>query len=65
MSSQEKKVHKYTKGEGSESAQADTGVVERGRKIAEKADELVEQIDEILEENAEAFLKQFVQRSGE
>jgi ubiquitin-like protein Pup len=38
---------------------------EKGRELKEKMDGLVDQIDDIMEENAEQFLKNFVQRGGE
>ena len=65
MSTQEKKVKEPSReAEGGE-VKPNTAVVDRARKIAEKADELIEEIDEILEQNAEEFVKHFVQRSGE
>ena len=66
MSMQEKKVKEPAKKEDrDEGVKPNAAVVERGRKITEKADELIEEIDEILERNAEEFVKHFVQRSGE
>ena len=65
MSTQEKKTKESPREDGSGEVKPNTAVVDRARKIAEKADELIEEIDEILEQNAEEFVKHFVQRSGE
>ena len=65
MSTQEKKVKEPAREVESGDVKPNTAVVDRARKITEKADELIEEIDEILEQNAEEFVKHFVQRSGE
>jgi prokaryotic ubiquitin-like protein Pup len=36
-----------------------------GKKIKEDIDKLLDEIDDILEENAEEFVKSYVQRGGE
>lgn len=36
-----------------------------GRRLSETLDRLVDEIDDVLEENAEAFVKGYVQRGGE
>lgn len=38
---------------------------QKAEEIKEEADTLVDQIDEILEENAETFVKSFIQKGGE
>jgi ubiquitin-like protein Pup len=38
---------------------------EKGKKLKEEMDELVDEIDEVLEENAEEFVKNYIQRGGE
>lgn len=38
---------------------------EEGKKIADHAKEVVDQIDEVLTENAEEFVKTYVQKGGE
>ncbi|MFY9461844.1 MAG: ubiquitin-like protein Pup [Candidatus Sungiibacteriota bacterium] len=47
----------------------DTGanpeVAKKGKKIKEDLDKLLDEIDDILEENAEEFVKSYVQRGGE
>ncbi len=37
----------------------------RGEEVAEKIDELLDEIDSVLEENAEEFVKNYVQKGGE
>jgi ubiquitin-like protein Pup len=38
---------------------------ERGETIKEDLDRIIDEIDEVLEENAEEFVKNYVQRGGE
>lgn len=40
-------------------------VAERGKKIKEDLDKLMDEIDSVLEENAEEFMKSYVQRGGQ
>jgi ubiquitin-like protein Pup len=40
-------------------------LAKKGKKIKEDLDNLLDEIDEILEENAEEFVKSYVQRGGE
>ena len=47
------------KGEGS------TKMAKKGEKLKEEMDALVDEIDEVLEENAEEFVKNYVQRGGQ
>ena len=37
----------------------------RGEEVAEKIDDLLDEIDAVLEENAEEFVKNYVQKGGE
>ncbi len=37
----------------------------RGQEVAEKIDDLLDEIDTVLEENAEEFVKNYVQKGGE
>jgi ubiquitin-like protein Pup len=48
-----------------EGASAKTEVAKKGKKIKEDIDKLLDEIDDILEENAEEFVKSYVQRGGE
>lgn len=38
---------------------------ERGETLKEDLDRIIDEIDEVLEENAEEFVKNYVQRGGE
>ena len=40
-------------------------VSEKAERLKEEADQLVDRIDEVLEENAESFVKAFIQKGGE
>jgi ubiquitin-like protein Pup len=56
------------KGEGGEEAGAGGGpqkLAKRGKELKESMDALVDEIDEVLEENAEEFVKNYVQRGGQ
>ena len=37
----------------------------KGKKLKDEMDRLVDEIDDVLEENAEEFVKSYVQRGGE
>ncbi len=55
-------------GEGTEAGKADGGqkkIAKRGEELKEEMDGLIDEIDEVLEENAEEFVKNYVQRGGE
>ncbi len=43
----------------------EAGPSSRGEDVAEKIDDLLEEIDTVLEENAEEFVKNYVQKGGE
>ena len=40
-------------------------MAKKGKELKEDMDALVDEIDEVLEENAEEFVKNYVQRGGE
>ena len=46
-------------------AAANPEVSKKGKKIKEDLDKLLDEIDDILEENAEEFVKSYVQRGGQ
>jgi prokaryotic ubiquitin-like protein Pup len=50
--------------ETSESRPA-SNIKERGETLKEDLDRIIDEIDEVLEENAEEFVKNYVQRGGE
>lgn len=55
----------------SDNAQTDSSetpasnLTEKGEELKEDMDALIDEIDEVLEENAEEFVKNYVQRGGE
>jgi ubiquitin-like protein Pup len=56
------------RGGGGEAGEAGAGpqkLAKKGEKLKEELDALVDEIDEVLEENAEEFVKNYVQRGGE
>ena len=48
-----------------ENNKGSTEVVEKGKKIKGDLDELLDGIDDLLEENAEEFVRSYVQKGGE
>jgi prokaryotic ubiquitin-like protein Pup len=50
---------------GEDSAESTTDVQERHEKLSEDVDAILDEIDEVLEENAEEFVRSFVQKGGE
>jgi ubiquitin-like protein Pup len=64
--STQKKTPKKGGGEGEErDASGSQKLAKRGKELKEEMDALVDEIDEVLEENAEEFVKNYVQRGGE
>jgi prokaryotic ubiquitin-like protein Pup len=41
------------------------GASERGEKLKAELDELLDEIDEVLEDNAEEFVRNYVQKGGQ
>ena len=54
-------------GDGCEDAKGDGGqkLKAKGDELKEEMDNLIDQIDDVLEENAEEFVKNYVQRGGQ
>jgi ubiquitin-like protein Pup len=48
-----------------ETVEASTDVQERHDKLSEDVDAILDEIDEVLEENAEEFVRQYVQKGGQ
>jgi len=63
-SGQKQQPRKGDGGEGSDSSSSKT-MTKKGEKLKEDMDALVDEIDDVLEENAEEFVKNYVQRGGE
>jgi ubiquitin-like protein Pup len=68
MAEQEQKK----KGSGTRTTEAETEVEEaapasseRGEKIKAELDDLLDEIDEVLEDNAEEFVRNYVQKGGQ
>ena len=56
------------KGGGGDQTDADAGQVQstgKGEALKEEMDEILDEIDSVLEENAEEFVKSYVQKGGE
>ena len=51
--------------EANEAAEASEDLKERQDKLADDVDAILDEIDEVLEENAEDFVRGFVQKGGE
>ena len=56
---------KSTSPQASETSQRKKAVTEKGDKIKKDLDKIMDEIDDVLEENAEEFIKSYVQRGGE
>ncbi|OBJ73586.1 ubiquitin-like protein Pup [Mycobacterium sp. 1274756.6] len=53
-------------GGGDDDLTGDTGAgQERREKLASETDDLLDEIDDVLEENAEDFVRAYVQKGGE
>ncbi|MBN1550358.1 ubiquitin-like protein Pup [bacterium] len=69
-SEQETNEKRVEKSPPSSSPKSETGhrrskVSEKGEKIKQDLDKIMDEIDDVLEENAEEFIKSYVQRGGE
>src|SRR6266508_7342 len=66
MAEQKKKETKPTKpAEGEDGGAGSAELSKKGKKIKEELDSLLDEIDDSLEENAEEFVKSYVQRGGQ
>ena len=64
MPEQERKqTDKREQAKAAEVEQADATA--KGEKLKEEMDEILDEIDSVLEENAEEFIKSYVQKGGE
>jgi ubiquitin-like protein Pup len=60
---QQKKTHKHA--EDAPEAQEQTTTSEKAEAIKEDLDDLLDEIDEVLEQNAEEFVRSYVQKGGQ
>lgn len=66
MEKQEKKSDAKRGGAQSrDEAKASAKTVVAGKKLKEDMDKVMDEIDDVLEENAEEFIKNYVQKGGE
>ena len=64
MPEQERKqAEKREQAKTTEADQAETTA--KGEKLKEEMDDILDEIDSVLEENAEEFIKSYVQKGGE
>lgn len=59
------RTRRTTQRDESQEEEFQNGPPERGGEVAEKIDDLLDEIDSVLEENAEEFVKNYVQKGGE
>jgi ubiquitin-like protein Pup len=64
MAERERKQAQPQEGEQTEADVAPEAAVE-GEELTERIDDLLDEIDSVLEENAEEFVKNYVQKGGE
>ncbi len=64
MAKQERKKKKESE-QTEEETTASAEVIEKGKKAEEELDALMDEIDDVLEENAEEFIKNYVQKGGQ
>lgn len=63
--SQSGKSRRDAEVEDAPAAEADPEVAERVEKVSEEVDDLLDEIDSVLEENAEEFIRGYVQKGGQ
>ncbi len=62
---QKKKGSGTTRSTETEVEEATPATSERGEKIKAELDDLLDEIDEVLEDNAEEFVRNYVQKGGQ
>ncbi|HEX9713200.1 MAG TPA: ubiquitin-like protein Pup [Actinomycetota bacterium] len=60
---QQKKTHKHT--EDAPEVKEGAEVAEKAEEIKDDLDDLLDEIDEVLEQNAEEFVRSYVQKGGQ
>ena len=61
----QKQVQRSDAPQDTAEARPASNIKERGETLKEDLDRIIDEIDEVLEENAEEFVKNYVQRGGE
>jgi prokaryotic ubiquitin-like protein Pup len=63
---EQKKKQPHKHGDEGDAGESDAGqVTKKGEEIKEEIDELLDEIDSVLEENAEEFIRSYVQKGGQ
>jgi prokaryotic ubiquitin-like protein Pup len=62
---QEQKKTQKRSGGGSDDEAGQVTSASKGEKLKEEMDDILDEIDSVLEENAEEFVKSYVQKGGE
>ena len=65
MAERELKRRQAPQRETTEVEEAAPATSERGEKIKAELDDLLDEIDEVLEDNAEEFVRNYVQKGGQ
>lgn len=65
MAEQERRQAPRREEQAEEVEDLDGSGVERAEKLKEDTDELLDEIDAVLEENAEEFVRNYIQKGGE
>ncbi|HSJ51370.1 MAG TPA: ubiquitin-like protein Pup [Actinomycetota bacterium] len=62
---EQKRTQRKAGGEGEDAEAGQVQQASRTEKLKEEMDEILDEIDAVLEENAEEFVKSYVQKGGE
>lgn len=65
MAEQERKQKRAEGLPSGEGGQPSAKITDKGKKLKEDMDRLIDEIDDVLEENAEEFVKSYIQRGGQ
>ncbi len=65
MPQEQKKVHKKPADAAGDEGAGQVRSAPKGEKLKEEMDDILDQIDSVLEENAEEFVKSYVQKGGQ
>lgn len=61
----QEKIEKHGGGDSDEELEDGAGGQERREKLGEDVDTILDEIDDVLEENAEDFVRAYVQKGGQ